>query len=298
MWDLRKEEETMGIKPSNVPPIDISNFNIPAQTVAPAAPSTALAPAPVSALVPAPAGRAWDEGIDQEVEQLLRTEIGDPNLGVPPVPPPKNQPKLGSSLLFKLPGGVTGELGLQLVRAKEVERRLKLARMKYRSDKRDDKKEQQAGNDFAVASLALTDLQASSFELKKLKLPALHSLERALGVGAGTGRKAASITLLEKKFGNISKAQFQAIVVKINRGVAQSSIVTTTPEHLALPQPPALPAPAPSAPAVDGQQALALRKPRRGSTQSFGASGRTEIVRGRTQGHMASVDAINTPVWT
>ena len=112
MWDLRKEEAAMGIKPSNVPPIDVSNFNVPAQAVPPTAPPTALAPAPVGSLVLAPAVRAWDEGIDEEVEQLLRAEIGDPNLGVLPVPPPKNQPKLGSSLLFKLPGGVRWRAGL------------------------------------------------------------------------------------------------------------------------------------------------------------------------------------------
>eukprot|EP00966_Prymnesium_polylepis_P193692 4489446-Prymnesium_polylepis.1 len=42
--------------------------------------------------------------------------------------------------------------------------------------------------------------------------------------------------------------------------------ISNTPfERLALPQAAALPAPAPSPPTVDGQQPLALRKPRRGS---------------------------------
>ena len=83
--------------------------------------STAVALATSTAVVAAPAAPAslaWDEGIDEEVERLLRAEIGNPAPNVPPVPPPKSQPKLGSSLLFKLPGGVTGEVGKQLVRAK------------------------------------------------------------------------------------------------------------------------------------------------------------------------------------
>eukprot|EP00966_Prymnesium_polylepis_P252085 5827843-Prymnesium_polylepis.3 len=119
MWDLKKEEQQMGIKPSNVPPADLTGFNI--QPIA-------LVPAASTAVIAAPAPLAWDEGVDEEVERLLRAEIGDPALNVAPVPAPKSQPKLGSALLFKLPGGVTGEMGKQLVRAKEVERRLVLAR--------------------------------------------------------------------------------------------------------------------------------------------------------------------------
>ena len=127
------------------------------------------------------------------MEALLRAEAGDPALNVPPVPPPKSQPKLGSSLLFKLPGGVTGAIGKQLVRAKEDERRLNIARKKLNSDKREEKSAQQAETDFTVAAAALTTLEASSFDLTKLKLPELYSLERALGVGKGRGKKPDSI---------------------------------------------------------------------------------------------------------
>ena len=202
-WDLKKEEEQMGVKVSNPPPADVSGFNIPplstATSTALAATSTALATT----------STPWDVGIDEEVERLLRAEVGDPTLGVLPVPPPKNQPKLGSGLLFKLPGGVTGDVGRQLVRAKEVERRLTLARKKFNGDKKDQKKTAQADNDFVVAAGALKDLKESSFDLQPLSLPQLQSLVRALGSGKGTGKKAELRELLQQKFGGISTAQFQ-----------------------------------------------------------------------------------------
>eukprot|EP00966_Prymnesium_polylepis_P276651 6391474-Prymnesium_polylepis.1 len=175
-WDLKKEEEAMGITPSNVPPVDISGFNIPTLTAAPTAPSTALVAAPAAAIVGAPAPAAWDAGIDEEVERLLRAEVGDPTLGVPPVPPPKKQPKLGSSLLFKLPGGVTGQLGKQLVRAKEVERRLDIARKVYSAEKKEGKNALRADSDWSVSAAALKHLEANAFDLKKLKLVQLQSL--------------------------------------------------------------------------------------------------------------------------
>ena len=155
--EVKKEEEQLGIKVSKVPPIDVSGFNIPPATTTVATSSTALTTATSDEEV------AWDEGIDEEVERLLRIEVGDPNLGVPPVPPPKNLPKLGSSLLFKLPGGVTGPLGKKLIRAKEVERRLNLARKNYRADKRSTKDALKADNDFSVAAGALEQLKGCNF---------------------------------------------------------------------------------------------------------------------------------------
>jgi hypothetical protein len=267
MWDLRKEEEQLGKKVSNVPPIDVSGFNIPSP---PAAPSTALTAVPSTAVVAASATRAWDEGIDEEVEALLRAEVGDPNLGVAPVPPPKSMPKLGASLLFKLPGGVTGPLGKQLVRAKEVERRLNAARKSYRAGKRDDKNAEREDNDFSVAAESLEELEAKSFELKKLKLKQLQSLVRALrvykGKGAWNGTKPESIKLLEAKFGQITKKQFQALLVAVRRGVAQVSL-TASSAPPALPQPiPELPAPVavPAASMADSPLPRALSRPRRG----------------------------------
>jgi hypothetical protein len=268
-WDLKKEEEAMGIKPSNVPPVDLSGFNVPTPTAAHAAPSTALVAAGAAGVVAAPcaapASAAWDEGIDVEVERLLRAEVGDPNLGVPPVPPPKAQPKLGSSLLFKLPGGVTGELGKKLVRAKEVERRLNIARKKYREEKRGGRDALRADNDWSVAAAALKELEASAFELKGLKLPQLQSLVRVLKVGKGNGTKGASILLLQAKFGDITKAQFKALCTTVHRGVAQVDLAMAAPERLALPQAPPQLAGAPPAPAEDSSAPLALRKPRRGA---------------------------------
>ena len=37
MWDLKKEEQQMGIKPSNVPPADLTGFNIQPIALVPAA---------------------------------------------------------------------------------------------------------------------------------------------------------------------------------------------------------------------------------------------------------------------
>ena len=265
-WDLKKEEEEMGITPSNVPPIDLSGFNIPTPIAAPAAPSAALVTAAPTAVVAAPTPATWDAGIDEEVEQLLRAEVGDPSLGVPPVPPRKTQPKLGSSLLFKLPGGVTGPLGKQLVRAREVERRLNVARKKYREEKRDGKKVLRDDNDWTgLAAAALKELEAHSFELKKLKLPQLQSLVRVLKVGKGNGPKPASIALLQDKFGDITKKQFQALCVIVERGVAQARLTQADPERLALTEASSSPPSAPATPTEDGSGPLALRKPRRGA---------------------------------
>eukprot|EP00966_Prymnesium_polylepis_P198024 4588741-Prymnesium_polylepis.1 len=268
MWDLRKEEQQLGKKVSDVPPVDVSGFNIP--PAAPAAPSTAVVTAPSTAVVAASPTHAWDEGVDEEVEKLLRAEVGDPNLGVAPVPPPKSQPKLGASLLFKLPGGVSGPLGKQLIRAKEVERRLNLARKTYRAGKRDDKNAEREDNDFSVAAAALEELEAKSFELKKLKAKQLQSLVRALRVYKGkavwNGSKPDSIKLLQEKFGQITKKQFQSLLVAVSRGIAQVGLKATSPPP-ALPQPPPeLPAPTavPAASMVDAPQPLALSRPRRG----------------------------------
>eukprot|EP00966_Prymnesium_polylepis_P173880 4022766-Prymnesium_polylepis.1 len=107
MWDLRAEEKALGIKVSAVPPVDVSAFNLPPAPATATATVTALALAPRAgtALTAAqPAQPAWDEGIDEEVGQLLRAEVGDAALNVAPVPAPKNLPKLGSALLFKLAG--------------------------------------------------------------------------------------------------------------------------------------------------------------------------------------------------
>ena len=82
------------------------------------------------------------------------------------------------------------EVGKQLVRAKEVERRLIIARKQFNSDKKDQKKAQQADNDFVVAAGALKDLKASKFDLKPLSLPQLQSLVRALSGGKAKGKKA------------------------------------------------------------------------------------------------------------
>ena len=264
-WDLKKEEEQMGVTVSNPPPADLSGFNIPPlSTTAPAATSTTLAATSTALAATSAAATPWNEGIDAEVERLLRAEVGDPTLGVAPVPPLKNQPKLGASLLFRLPGGVTGEVGKQLVRAKEVERRLTIARKQYNSDKKDQKKAQRADNDFVVAAGALKDLKASKFDLKPLSLPQLQSLVRALSGGKAKGNKPELRELLQKTFGGISAQQFQELCVKVDRGVAQLTLATPAPEQLALHSPPETTVVGAPEPTTVEALPLALSRPRRG----------------------------------
>ena len=109
--------------------------------------------------------------------------------------------------------------------------------------------------------------KAKSFDLKQLTLKQLHPLVRALGVGKGTGSKPDTVKLLEDKFGGITKQQFEALCVKVNRGVARTSVATVPPalpqppvQHLQPPQPTTIPA----ATTVDTSAPLALRRPRRG----------------------------------
>ena len=54
----------------------------------------------------------WAAGTDDEVERLPRNEVGDPTLGVPPVPPPARKLKLTSALLWWIVG-VSGAIGAQ-----------------------------------------------------------------------------------------------------------------------------------------------------------------------------------------
>ena len=151
-----------------------------------------MMPAATGVLMPtAELADDWAAGIDDEVERLLRNEVGDPTLGVPPVPPPARKPKLTSALLFKLPGGVSGSIGKQLIRAKEIERRLGIARSKHAKEKREKRTEEKGSADWSAAATAMKDLEEQhNFELSKLLVPALQALVRCLKLGNGAGRKA------------------------------------------------------------------------------------------------------------
>eukprot|EP00966_Prymnesium_polylepis_P322212 7378479-Prymnesium_polylepis.1 len=265
MWDLRKEEEELGIKVSAVPPVDLSPFNLRPLQPSATSHATALVPAPVGTAL-ATAAPAWDEGIDAEVERLLRAEVGDPALNVSRVPPPPHMPKLTSALLFKLPGGATGETARRLVRAKEIERRLTAARAKYNQEKKKTKAQNQEENDFSVAADALGVIAADKYNLDKLNKPQLESLVRALKCGNGKANKPELKQQLTDKFGQISPEQFQSLRAAVQRGVAPATFTL-------VPDPPA-PLEGPSAPPLavaevaltegGAEQALALRRPRRG----------------------------------
>ena len=131
----------------------------------------------------------WDEGIDEEVQRLLRNERGQPDLLITAVHPPKSMPKLTSALLYQLPGGVTGASGKKLLRAKEVERRLNIARTELNKRDSEQRRSLQANADWGVAADGLNALKDNSFKLDKLKIPALQSLVRVLNVGKTTGLK-------------------------------------------------------------------------------------------------------------
>ena len=239
MWELRAEEAAKGITPSAVPPVDLIAYGISSPTAA----VTTLA-AVGGALIEAPQedGQqgAWDAGIDEEVERLLRAELGDASLDVQPVAPPKKMPKLTSALLFKVPGGVHGAMGKQLVRAKEVERRLGIARKAHNEEKRTTKRAGKADAGWGLAATALDLLAANKFNLqsKELMRPHLAALVTSLKVGKGTGKKAELAQLLADRFGTITQAQFEQLKATVQRGAAVSLLPPPSAASLQLPQPP------------------------------------------------------------
>ena len=140
---------------------------------------------------------------------------------VPPVPAPLRIPKLTSALLFKLPGGVSGEVGTALIRAKEIERRLGLARIEANKTVREEKRAVQDTDAWGSAATALEILEANSFDLSKLKKDQLAALVRALQIGKSTGlNKPALQALLVERFGNLTAEQFADIKTAVQRGVA------------------------------------------------------------------------------
>mmetsp|Transcript_11336 Transcript_11336/g.29936 ORF Transcript_11336/g.29936 Transcript_11336/m.29936 type:complete len:314 (+) Transcript_11336:3-944(+) len=230
MWELREEEAQKGVTPSNVPPPDVVPFGLPALPQAAVA-STAIIEAPSTALVLASdaSDAPWDAGIDEEVERLLRAELNEDDLSVPAVARPAKMPRLTSALLFKLPGGTSGETALALVRAKEVERHLNIARTTVKKKKREEKDARVEDGDWALAGKALIDLKASKFNLQVLKKPALVALVRVLKSGKAVGNKPELRALLVERFGKISVEQFQEIEVAVQRGITRSALRTIPP---------------------------------------------------------------------
>ena len=187
-WELRDEEKATGLVPSAVSLGDISAFNLKMDTaslVSGESSSSAIIAATSTAMTVAeePDAPSWDLVIDDEVEALLRAERGDATLNVPAVPAPTRIPKLTSALLFKLPGGVSGDVGTALIRAKEVERRLNIARTEANKAVREGKRAVQSEQDWSLAAQSLVELKENSFVLSKLSKGQLLSLVRALNLG-------------------------------------------------------------------------------------------------------------------
>ena len=129
-------------------------------------------------------------------------------------------PKLTSALLCKVPGGPTGEMGVQLVRAKEVERRFNIARAAYYKAKREGKRAAQMEEAWVTAGDALDRLEGLEFHLPSLKKAELEALVRALKVGRVVGNKSDLTKLLSDRFGDINREQFEAIKATVARGSA------------------------------------------------------------------------------
>jgi hypothetical protein len=108
-WDLKAEEEKKGILVPEVPIPNLADFRLD-PIARPTEETRAVLPAG-----PIASEAGWDEGIDEEVQQLLRNERGQPDLLCTPVASPKSMPKLTSALLYQLPGGVTGPSGKKLL---------------------------------------------------------------------------------------------------------------------------------------------------------------------------------------
>ena len=238
MWELRAEEEASGITPSRVPDVDLAAFGLSAAETA----ITNAASGMAIVLAP-PVDVGWDAGIDEEVEALLRAECGDSGLVVDPVPPPSKMPKLTSALLYKVPGGATGAVGLKLIRSKEVMRRLTIARLAYRKGRREEKGVAVTNTSWTDAAEAMKALQANSYDLNLLSGAHLKGLVRSLDVGKPIGKKADLVDLLSARFGAITSSQFAAINLAVQRGVARASLPP------GLPAPPVVPALLPPTPA-------------------------------------------------
>ena len=184
------------------------------------------------------ADTAWDAGIDDEVQRLLRGEVSDATFNVAPVPPPAKMPKLSSAMLFALPGGVSGHTGLSIMRAKEVERRLNIARSERAKKARAEKTAEVEDSAWGTAVEALAILKAKGFALSALKKDHLLALVRVLKVGKAAGNKPQLTAMLVERFGNITAAQFAEIELGVSRGVAVTTLPATAP----------VPAPAPAQP--------------------------------------------------
>lgn len=225
-WDLKAEEDKKGVQVSEVPTPNMADFGLD-PIARPTMESRAILPAG-----PMDSETGWDEGIDEEVQRLLRNERGQPELLITAVHPPKSMPKLTSALLYQLPGGVTGASGKKLLRAEEVERRLNIARTELNKRDSEQRRSLQANADWGVAADGLNALKDNSFKLDKLKIPALQSLVRVLNVGKTTGLKKNGLCdLLSNRFGHITPQEFAELQTTVQRGVSL----------VALPAPPMAP---------------------------------------------------------
>tara|TARA_B110001452_G_scaffold228012_1_gene203202 strand:+ start:1116 stop:1586 length:471 start_codon:yes stop_codon:yes gene_type:complete len=141
-------------------------------------------------------------------------------------------------------------MGVRLVRAKEVERRLGIARAAHCKAKREGKRAVRMDQAWGAAGDALNRLEALDFNLPSLKRGELEALVRALDVGKVAGNKSNLAKLLSDRFGEISRAQFEVIKATVARGSA-----------VAMLPPPPQPSQAPSAASTEP---LALPEPSEG----------------------------------
>ena len=116
-----------------------------------------------------------------------------------------------------------------------------------------------------MAADALELLKEKSYDLGALSKPQLQALMRTLKVGTAKdcrGNKPELKGLLVERFGNITSAQFEQISASVQRGLTVAALPAPPPAPLPLPAPAEALADPPVA-AVEGQQPLALRRPRR-----------------------------------
>lgn len=127
---------------------------------------------------------------------------------------------------------------MQLIRAKEIERRLGVARMAASKQRREAKAIERATSDWTVAAQAITDLEAVGGELAKLTNAQLAALVRVLKLGNGQGKKAALVAALAARVSNASRETLAALRASIERGAAASDLALALPApRAALPNP-------------------------------------------------------------
>ena len=123
------------------------------------------------------------EGLNADAEAVLEAEQRDG--------PKARKPRVTSADLFKLKGSATGKMALEIIRQKEIEKRVAELKKEGHKDKKAEKASEQRRTDLLSANKLLQDICASDdppAQLLKVNKPELSSLLRLHGVEPPEGK--------------------------------------------------------------------------------------------------------------